>query len=160
MSLDQKITILIENLEKAGLHISTAESCTGGGIAAAITAVAGSSAVFNGSVVAYSNRVKAEVLQVDLKTLEHFGAVSEEVVAEMAVGVAKLMDTEVAIATSGIAGPAGGTPNKPVGLVCFAIYFKGKVDTTSVQFSGNRKTVQKESITFSIDELNRYIKDK
>ena len=157
MPLEQRVKVLIKNLSSAGLSISTAESCTGGGIAAAITSVSGSSAVFNGSVVAYSNRVKTEILQVSGKTLLDFGAVSEEVVTEMAIGVAKLMRTEVAIATSGVAGPTGGTPSKPIGLVSFAIYKAGVVDTFTKTFSGDRENIQKKAISHAIEKITKAI---
>lgn len=107
--------------------ISTAESCTGGNIAAKISSVAGSSAYFKGSVVAYANEVKQHVLGVSKDLLDTFGAVSAEVVAQMAIGACKLMNTDVAIATSGVAGPSGGTEAKPVGTVWIAVCVKGQV---------------------------------
>jgi nicotinamide-nucleotide amidase len=108
-------------LGQKGLTLSTAESCTGGHIAHRITSVAGSSEYFKGSIVAYDNQVKSMLLGVRDETLQNYGAVSREVVEEMAAGACKLMKTDYAIAVSGIAGPGGGTADKPVGLVWIAI---------------------------------------
>ena len=107
-------------LKQHGMTIATAESCTGGRLAAALNAQSGSSAYYMGSVVAYDNTIKEQVLGVQQDTLTHHGAVSEQTVREMAEGVRKLMHTDYAIATSGIAGPTGGTPDKPVGTVWIA----------------------------------------
>lgn len=112
---------LVAALVGRSLTISTAESCTGGAVSQAITSVAGCSAVMRGAVVAYHNDVKSAVLGVSPATLEAVGAVSEEVVRQMVSGVARLMKTDCAIATSGIAGPGGGTPEKPVGTVWVAV---------------------------------------
>jgi nicotinamide-nucleotide amidase len=108
-------------LRQKGMTLATAESCTGGHIAHRITSVAGSSEYFKGSVVAYENEVKKSLLGVKDETLQSFGAVSKEVVEEMAVGVQKLLHADYAIAVSGIAGPGGGTAEKPVGTVWIAI---------------------------------------
>lgn len=119
---DIAIENLIGNLLKSkGLMVATAESCTGGNIAHRFTTIPGSSDFFKGSVVAYSNEVKTNVLQVLSEDLERYGAVSQNVVEQMAVGVRKLFKSDVAIATSGIAGPAGGTVEKPVGTVWIAV---------------------------------------
>ena len=104
-----------------GWTMATAESCTGGYIAHMITTVAGSSQYFNGSVIAYSNAVKVELLKVRKKTLEEYGAVSEHTVTEMLGGICKRLKADCAIAVSGIAGPGGGTKEKPVGMVCVAV---------------------------------------
>lgn len=119
---DIPLEVLIgQHLVKRGATLATAESCTGGNIAHQITKVAGSSAYFKGSVVAYSNDVKMSVLGVESKALENFGAVSKEVVEQMAVGVRRLMKVDFAVATSGIAGPTGGSDEKPVGTVWIAV---------------------------------------
>ena len=112
---------IVETLTQKGRTVATAESCTGGAIAAAITAIPGSSAIFKGGIVAYSNEVKANVLGVSEETLATHGAVSEETVLQMAQGARALLKTDYAVATSGIAGPGGGTPEKPVGTVWMAI---------------------------------------
>ena len=119
---DISIEKLIGNLLKLkGLMVATAESCTGGNIAHQFTLIPGSSEFFKGSIVAYSNEVKTNVLQVSSEDLENYGAVSQAVVEQMAIGVRKLLKAEVSIATSGIAGPSGGTPEKPVGTVWISV---------------------------------------
>ena len=118
---DQPLEVVLGNLLKERQQtIATAESCTGGRLAAALNAQPGSSAYYMGSVVAYDNRIKEQVLGVQHDTLMEWGAVSEQTVREMAEGVRTLMHTDYAIATSGIAGPTGGTPDKPVGTVWIA----------------------------------------
>ena len=112
---------LVALLQQCGLTVATAESCTGGSVAAAITSVPGCSSVMLGGVVAYHNRVKAKVLGVDEVLLEAFGAVSEPVVREMVAGVAALTGADCAVATSGVAGPGGGTQEKPVGTVWIGV---------------------------------------
>lgn len=116
--------ILGERLKTKGLTLATAESCTGGNIAHMITSMPGSSAYFEGSVVSYSNKVKTCVLQVPESDIENHGAVSEEVVCAMAKGIMSLLSVDCAIAVSGIAGPDGGTPDKPVGTVWICTQFK------------------------------------
>lgn len=111
------------------LTISTAESCTGGNISARITSVPGSSGYFKGGIVAYSNEVKSSLLNVKQETLEKYGAVSEETVVEMARGAMKTLNSCCAIATSGIAGPGGGTPQKPVGTIWIAAAYGDTVVT-------------------------------
>ena len=119
---DIPIEKLIGNLLKSkGLKVATAESCTGGNIAHQFTLIPGSSDFFKGSVVAYSNDIKTNVLQVSAEDLENHGAVSQAVVEQMAIGVRKLLKSDVSIATSGIAGPTGGSPEKPVGTVWISV---------------------------------------
>ena len=120
-------------LQEKCLSFATAESCTGGAVSQAITSVAGSSAVMRGAVVAYHNDVKSGVLGVSVDTLAAVGAVSEEVVRQMVGGVARLMAADCAIATSGIAGPGGGTPEKPVGTVWVAVKAGEAVKTMKLQ---------------------------
>ena len=126
-------------LKGTGRTISTAESCTGGSIAALLTSVAGSSEYFLGSVVSYANSVKAGVLGVDEKIIEEHGAVSSECVAAMAEGVRKLTGSDFSIATSGIAGPGGGSDAKPVGLVWIGVSSHKSTETFSMVFKGDRK---------------------
>ena len=116
-------------LKKKKLTVSTAESCTGGSIAARLTSISGSSEYFNGGIVAYSNDVKMGLLHVSSETLAQHGAVSEETVIEMVKGVMKALKTDCAVATSGIAGPNGGTPEKPVGTVWIAAGYKNEIRT-------------------------------
>ena len=126
-------------LKGTGRTISTAESCTGGSIAALLTSVAGSSEYFLGSVVSYANSVKSGVLGVDEKIIEEHGAVSSECVAAMAEGVRKLTGSNFSIATSGIAGPGGGSEIKPVGLVWIGVSSQKGTETFSMVFKGDRK---------------------
>jgi nicotinamide-nucleotide amidase len=126
MKLEEEIGIL---LKTKNFSLSTAESCTGGGIATLITSVPGSSEYFNGGIVAYSNEVKMSLLHVSADTLEKYGAVSRETVTEMVKGAMKTLKTDCAVATSGIAGPGGGTPEKPVGTVWIAAAYKNEIVT-------------------------------
>ena len=126
-------------LKGTGRTISTAESCTGGSIAALLTSVSGSSEYFLGSVVSYANSVKSGVLGVDEKIIEEHGAVSSECVAAMAEGVRKLTGSDFSIATSGIAGPGGGSDAKPVGLVWIGVSSHKSTETFSMVFKGDRK---------------------
>lgn len=125
---------LVNKLIEKNWHISCAESCTGGLVASRIVNVANASKVFDASFVTYANEAKIKYLGVSPETIEKHGVVSEEVVFEMAAGVAKEADAEVGIAISGIAGPSGGTEKKPVGMVCFGFYVNGKITTRTCQF--------------------------
>jgi nicotinamide-nucleotide amidase len=126
-------------LKGTGKTVSTAESCTGGSIASLLTSVAGSSEYFLGSVVSYANSVKTGVLGVDGETILTHGAVSSECVAQMAEGVRKLTGSDFSIATSGIAGPGGGSAEKPVGLVWIGVSSQVSTETFSMVFKGDRK---------------------
>ena len=126
MRIEEKIG---ECLKDKGMTLSTAESCTGGGIAALITSVPGSSSYFKGGIVAYSNEVKMNILHVSPQTFETYGAVSRETVIEMAKGAMEALKTECAVATSGIAGPGGGTLEKPVGTIWMAVACRDKIVT-------------------------------
>jgi nicotinamide-nucleotide amidase len=109
--------------------LATAESCTGGSVAGLVTSIAGSSDYFKGGVVAYANEVKLDVLHVNPETLKQYGAVSEQTVREMALGVINLLHVDCAVATSGIAGPSGGTEGKPVGTIWMAAVVNDKIMT-------------------------------
>jgi PncC family amidohydrolase len=126
-------------LKVRGLTVATAESCTGGRVAAALTARAGASDYFVGGVVAYSNEVKANVLGVSREDLERFGAVSPQVAEQMALGALRLFDTDYAVATTGIAGPGGGTPEKPVGTVWVAVCSPETITSRLFRFEGSRE---------------------
>lgn len=140
------------------LSLSTAESCTGGGIAAAITSVAGSSEYFMGGIVAYSNDVKTSLLHVSSDTLEKYGAVSRETVMEMAAGAMNTLKTDCAIATSGIAGPGGGSQGKPVGTIWIAVAYKNEfVTVMQTGDNGRAKNVQ-NAIQNAIDLLIEILK--
>jgi nicotinamide-nucleotide amidase len=134
--------VLGDRLLSAGLTLSTAESCTGGGIGAGLTAVAGSSLWYAGGVISYSNRMKIELLGVSEKTLEKHGAVSSHVVREMAEGVARLSGTQCSVAVTGIAGPSGGVQGKPVGTVWTAAMCSGRMRAFRWRLSGGREAVR------------------
>jgi PncC family amidohydrolase len=149
---------LVALLEERSLTIATAESCTGGAVSQAITSVAGCSAVMRGAVVAYHNDVKSGVLGVSEDTLAAVGAVSEEVVRQMVCGVSRLMSTDCAIATSGVAGPGGGTADKPVGTVWVAVKAGDTVKTKKLQLrdAGRLQNVRNaafEAMRFMYDTL-------
>jgi PncC family amidohydrolase len=144
-------------LEK-GLTLSTAESCTGGGIASVITSISGSSEYFKGGIVAYANEVKTALLGVSETTLKKHGAVSEETVLEMAKGAMKSMKTSCAIATSGIAGPGGGTPTKPVGTIWIAVACYDKIVTKKLQGDNGREKNTKNSIEKALSLLIEHLK--
>ena len=141
MSLQNKFLSkeLSDMFWKEGLTLATAESCTAGNISAVITAIPGSSHFYKGGIIAYSDEVKISLLGVSPEILDTKGAVSEEVVIEMAKGAMKSMNSDCAIATSGIAGPTGGTPDKPVGTVWIAAVTKEKVITLKVNGDEGRK---------------------
>lgn len=125
-------------LKEKNLRLATAESCTGGNIAHMITSVAGSSSYFNGSIVAYSNEVKEKVLGVSRESIEKWGAVSQEVVEQMAKGALKLLNADVAVSVSGIAGPDGGTEGKPVGTVWICVCTQTEMFSRRFQFGPQR----------------------
>jgi len=125
---------------------ATAESCTGGGIAYAITSIAGSSDYLMGGFVSYSNEAKEQLLGVRRETLDSVGAVSEACAAEMAAGARRALGVDVAIASTGIAGPGGATARKPVGLVYVAVASAGGVEVARLSLSGSRATIMQESI--------------
>jgi len=135
---DKMEEIIGKLLRKKGQTLSTAESCTGGYIAHKITEIPGSSDYFKGSVVAYSNEIKNKVLNVSQSDLDKFGAVSEAVIRQMAEGVRKLFTTDYALATSGVAGPGGGTPEKPVGTIWIALATPEKTISRKFQFGDHR----------------------
>ena len=128
-------------LQMRGLTMGTAESCTGGNIAHRMTMLPGVSEVFKGGVVSYSNEVKMHLLGVKEQTLATYGAVSEQTAREMAEGACKALGVDVAVATSGIAGPGGGSPGKPVGTVCMAIAMPGGIYSTTLHLPGDRGRV-------------------
>jgi len=149
-------TIIGQLLKEQNLTLSTAESCTGGNIAHLITSVAGSSAYFNGSVVSYSNDVKTNILGVKPSTIEDYGAVSRETVIEMAEGVKSALKTDCAIAVSVIAGPDGGTIEKPVGTVWVAVITPGSgIETKKFLFGENRERNIMRSSLAALDLLRR-----
>lgn len=151
---DKPLEVLVgEKLKALGKTIATAESCTGGKLATLLNKHAGSSAFYKGSVIAYSNEVKHNILKVRQEYLDNYGAVSEQVVTAMAFGVMKLLDTDFAIATSGIAGPDGGTPEKPVGTVWLAIANRENIQTFCLHLRGDRNAITDTATTLALVKL-------
>ena len=147
----EDLTGLAERLGKklllAEMTVATAESCSGGGIAYYLTETAGSSEWFERAFVTYSNLAKQEMLHVDVSVLERFGAVSEQTVSQMASGALANSPVDVAVAVSGIAGPSGGSEEKPVGTVCFAWAYRDRpVRASTHYFSGDRRQVRLQTI--------------
>jgi len=143
--------VLGEKLTQAGLVVATAESCTGGGVAYAITEISGSSLWFDRSFITYSNDAKMQMLDVDKLLIEKFGAVSEQVVEQMALGAVQHSDADMAVAISGIAGPGGGTLEKPVGTVCISWYnAHSSSKTASYLFVGERSDVRTQAIRLAL----------
>ena len=147
-------TRLAETMLAHELRLVTAESCTGGGIAHSITSLPGSSGWFERGFVTYSNEAKQECLGVSASTLESFGAVSEECAAEMALGALEHSRADVAVSVTGIAGPDGGSEEKPVGTVCFGWCQRHKSSvTTRVVFQGDRGQVRQQSVLLAMQGL-------
>ncbi|MDW8323445.1 MAG: nicotinamide-nucleotide amidase [Burkholderiales bacterium] len=141
-------------LAARGWLLACAESCTGGWAAQAITAIAGSSAWFDRGFVTYSNAAKLELLGVRETTLAVHGAVSEPTVREMALGALAHSRAQAAFAISGIAGPGGGTPDKPVGTVCFAwALHTGRVDSQTLRFTGDRRGIRAQSVAHALQGM-------
>ena len=140
------------------LTISCAESCTGGLVAKTITDVPGSSGYFTGGCVSYSNQAKVSILGVKPKTLEAHGAVSKQTAIEMAEGCARVFGTDCAISTTGIAGPGGGTPDKPVGLVWMGFVWPGGSKTIKRVFGGSRDDVRTRTLMTVLSELAKEIR--
>ncbi|MCV2217236.1 CinA family protein [Thauera sp. Sel9] len=141
-------------LAARGWLLATAESCTGGWIAATVTATSGSSAWFDRGFVTYSNAAKTDMLGVRAKTLEAYGAVSEATVTEMAEGALAHSTANVAIAVSGVAGPGGGTPAKPVGMVCVAWARRGAATLVqTLQLAGDREAVRRQTVIQALRRL-------
>lgn len=144
---------LVALLAARGLTCATAESCTGGGVGCAITSVPGSSAVFAGGVISYSNEVKSAVLGVSRETLAKVGAVSNETAAQMAEGVRRLLNVDLAVSLTGIAGPDGGSEEKPVGLVWFGLATRSGVRTEKAIFRGDREGVRQNAVLHALGML-------
>ncbi len=150
---------LVQVLIDKNFKMSCAESCTGGLLASSIVEVPAASQVFDMSFVTYANEAKVQLIDVKEKTIETYGVVSEEVAREMAIGCAKKASANVGVGISGIAGPTGATPTKPIGMVCFGFYINGTVYTFTKQFGNiGRTEVRVASVTFVIDTLLELLK--
>ena len=149
-AISELATTLVGELNNKNRAVATAESCTGGWIAKALTDVAGSSGCFGYGIVSYSNGAKESILGVNSRTLAEHGAVSEPVVREMAEGALRLSGADISVAVSGVAGPDGGSQEKPVGTVWFAWSTRGPrgitTDTDLQRFEGNRESVRMQTV--------------
>ena len=144
-------------LQAHRLVLATAESCTGGGISQAVTEVAGSTNWFDCGFVVYSNASKTELLDVPDALIAQFGSVSEEVAAVMAQGALANSNANVALSTTGIAGPTGAVPGKPVGTVCFGWATMDAVHTERLVFTGDRQSVREQSVRHALQGLLRFV---
>lgn len=159
--MDETLEIQVgEALRSKGLRLGLAESCTGGLVGHRLTNVAGSSTYYMGSVTAYAYEAKVRLLGVKWTTLEEHGAVSDPTVAEMAEGARRAMAADIGVSISGIAGPGGGTPQKPVGLVYFGLSTPGLLHTEHVIFSGNRVQVKEQAADHALRLLLKHFADE
>lgn len=156
--------ILIEvskKLHHNKLLLVSAESCTGGWVAKSITDLAGSSVIFDRGFVTYSNQAKQDMLNVSKKTLERFGAVSEQVVKEMVEGALKNSRADIAVSISGVAGPDGGTPEKPLGMVCFGWMKRdNQAVIETVMLDGDRDAVRFQSVVIALQGIGKMIESR
>lgn len=149
---------VVNQLIEKGFHISFAESCTGGMASAALVSVADASKVLDVSFVTYANEAKIKYLGVKEETIEQYGVVSEEVARQMATGVAKEAGSEVGVGITGVAGPSGGTKDKPIGMVCFGFYINGEMVTYTKQFGDvGRNEVRNRSVAFVYETLESFL---
>ncbi|MDD6035444.1 MAG: CinA family protein [Lachnospiraceae bacterium] len=157
-TLEEQVVAL---LQERGFHISFAESCTGGLCSARLVSVANASAVFDAGVVTYANEAKVKYLGVKPETIEQYGVVSEPVAGQMAEGVARAQKAQVGVGVSGIAGPTGGTAEKPVGMVCFGFFVDGELTTVTKKFGDlGRNVVREAAAEFVFEMLAGLLEDK
>ena len=156
--INKQSEILFHNCLEKKITVTTAESCTGGMIASSIVSVSGSSAIFKSSVVTYSNEMKSKILNIPLKSINENGAVSKVIAYTMAYNVLDLMNSDISIAVTGIAGPGGGSKNKPVGLVYIGIGTKQNIVTKRYLFKGNRLKIRQETTLEALKLSNKIIK--
>ena len=157
--INKQSEILFHNCLEKKLTITTAESCTGGMIASSIVSVSGSSSIFKSSVVTYSNEMKSKILNIPLTLINENGAVSKVIAYTMAYNVLDLMNSDISIAVTGIAGPGGGSKNKPVGLVYIGIGTKQNIVTKRYLFKGNRLKIRQETTLESLKLSNKIIEN-
>lgn len=153
-----KQKLLVDLLMQKKYKIASAESCTGGWFIGKLISVPNASAVIDSSFVTYSNEEKIRLLGVKVEDIGSYGVVSEQVAGQMAQGVARQNGANVGVGISGIAGPTGGTKNKPVGTVCFGFFVEGKTQTYTCHFRGPRNCVRKKSVNFAINKLIEILK--
>ena len=157
---------LIDLAEKVGdalksrkLLLTVAESCTGGAICQAVTEIAGSSEWFDCGFVTYSNSSKSEILNISASLIAQHGAVSEEIAAAMAQGALANSEAHIALSTTGIAGPGGAVPGKPVGTICFGWLVGGVTHTERKVFTGDRHAIREQTVAYALNRLLRYIEE-
>ena len=153
MKIEEMAVYLLDKLKKKGETLATAESCTGGGIGHALTAVPGSSAAYCGGVISYTNAVKAGVLGVPLDILETYGAVSSQTACHMAIGVRKVIGSDYGVSVTGIAGPEGDGSGKPVGLVYIGVSSAYKTEAHQYVFSGDRASVRLQAVNAALEQV-------
>jgi nicotinamide-nucleotide amidase len=158
-NLDKLAEELGALLKRHSLMLATAESCTGGWISMLVTSVAGSSDWFDRGFVTYSNVAKQDMLGVRAETIEIHGAVSEQTAREMALGAIENSQAGVAVSVTGIAGPGGGSENKPVGTVCFGWAINGGCETTTCHFKGDRTEIREQSAEYALQGLMERLHD-
>jgi nicotinamide-nucleotide amidase len=151
--------VVLDRARLRGFRMGVAESCTGGMLGARVTAIPGSSDVFSGGVIAYDDDVKVKVLGVDPATIREHGAVSEATAREMAAGIRRLLGSDIGVAITGIAGPGGGTPEKPVGLVWIAAEVGGRVRASHRVYPGNREEIRQRASQSALDLVRRMLGD-
>ena len=157
--INKESGVLIDKLKLLSFKISAAESCTGGLLSSAIVNNSGASEVFERSFITYSNEAKINILKINYNIIEEFGAVSKQVAYHMALNLVNKFDANIAIGITGIAGPKGGSKNKPVGLVWIGFGTKNKITTKKFLFSGNRLDIRLKATLESLKELNNFLKN-
>ena len=151
MTLEEQI---VKKLQEKGYTITTAESCTGGLLAGRILNVSGASEVYMEGYITYANEAKERILGVKHETLETYGAVSKETAEEMAIGAARAAKADVALSTTGIAGPGGGTVEKPLGLIYISCFLNGEVQVRELRLHGTREENRQDTVTETLKLLN------
>jgi len=155
--VDTLAATVLEQCKAKGYTLACAESCTGGLIAAALTDISGSSAVFTHGFITYANQAKITILGVSREDLEKFGAVSETVARQMAEGARRVSGANMSVATTGIAGPSGGTAQKPVGLVFVAVATPEKTLVKELRLQGNRQEIRAQTVEYALTMLQNFI---
>ncbi len=150
--------LLQDKLRQKNKTLSLAESCTGGLVASKITSISGSSDIFKGSIVTYSNHIKNKCLNVSEASLEKHGAVSKEVVSAMMLGAKDMFEADYVLALSGVAGPNGGSKEKPLGMVVIGLFYEDKEIINDYYFKGDRKSIQEESANTALGILFEVLK--
>ena len=155
--MNELVLNLADRLLSHHYTLATAESCTGGWLGRELTAVSGSSQWYEGGVISYSNSVKQNILQVPEALLNQYGAVSEQVALAMASGVQNIMQSHLSVAITGVAGPGGGTPDKPVGTVWIAWCIEQRIEAQKFVFQGEREEVRKQAVHEALHGLMKWI---